>query len=591
MSRFCPDLKGIDTSNTKEFSEDIIKPDVTYYHSSRSDEEKPDIKSAELIVEAELDIQDDPFNDTPDDKGLLCDSDGTRQTLGQMMRYATAHLAAQFRIHVFSILPFPKPARLLRWDRAGVIVSDCVSLDKSQFAEFFWRFNNADAKDRGHDPTVTPFKFTKDLTKQFIFKQLQFEADPGDVKLQDVKFFEVMLPRENRRYVIGKATYLGVASLASRATRSFRAWCLETKKPVFPKGTWRILSDSQRPERDIHERLGAAKVPYIATVLDHSDVKNHLTIIGKYPFRTLQRYRLVLREIGRSLTSFTDFREVLAAMRDALQGNDTQLTTILLLTDLAAHRESYYQGRVLHRDISPENIIIHDGGGLLIDWDMSKDSDETSISRPVCVYFSNLRFSSSSPVAHFQGTWAFQSLRLSQRPENDDPPVVQNRLDDLESFYHVLFWISLQHARHELHPVELYDQLTWLFHHALIVDDMPYSNSRKDSHMTSTIIITRAKFQNRPLFKLLLDISVNLRPLYVTPSASGEKLTKPQIKKAQWVEESYEQALEIHKEDLDFLNSQEFSNWMELRFIQALKCSDDEWGSTEYILNKKAERT
>ena len=71
------------------------------------------------------------------------------------------------------------------------------------------------------------------------------------------------------------------------------------------------------------------------------------------PFRTcektigsvegcLQHYRLVLREIGRSLTSFTDFREVLAAMRDAIQGKDTQLTTILLLTDPAAHRESYY---------------------------------------------------------------------------------------------------------------------------------------------------------------------------------------------------------------------------------------------------------
>ena len=164
---------------------------------------------------------------------------------------------------------------------------------------------------------------------------LQFTADPGDVKVEDIKFFEVLLPRDDRRYVIGKATYLGVASIASRATRSFKAWCVKTKKSVFLKDTWRILSDSQRPEHQFYEKLAAAKVQHIATVLDHSDIEGHRTQTGGYanetwvckvnlkPFRTLQHYRLVLQEIGRSLTLFTDFREVLAAMRDALQGEDT----------------------------------------------------------------------------------------------------------------------------------------------------------------------------------------------------------------------------------------------------------------------------
>jgi thiamine kinase-like enzyme len=116
-------------------------------------------------------------------------------------------------------------------------------------------------------------------------------------------------------------------------------------------------------------------------VLDHSDIQDHRTQTGNYanetcvckvklsPFRTLQHYRLVLREIGGSLTLFSHFRDVLAAMCDALQGEDTYLTTILPLRDLAAHRESYYD--VFHRDISAGNIIIYDGGGLLIDWDRS----------------------------------------------------------------------------------------------------------------------------------------------------------------------------------------------------------------------------
>jgi RIO-like serine/threonine protein kinase len=64
---------------------------------------------------------------------------------------------------------------------------------------------------------------------------------------------------------------------------------------------------------------------------------------------------------------------------------------ILLLRDLAAHRESYYNGRVLHRDISAGNIVIYNGGGLLIDWDMSKDldlnSDDKNITRTVSYIF------------------------------------------------------------------------------------------------------------------------------------------------------------------------------------------------------------
>jgi hypothetical protein len=50
------------------------------------------------------------------------------------------------------------------------------------------------------------------LTKEFLFDQLQFDADLGNVKVGDVNFFEVLLPQENNRYVTGKATYLGRAS-------------------------------------------------------------------------------------------------------------------------------------------------------------------------------------------------------------------------------------------------------------------------------------------------------------------------------------------------------------------------------------------
>ena len=120
--------------------------------------------------------------------------------------------------------------------------------------------------------------------------------------------------------------------------------------------------------------------------------------------------------------------------------------------DFAAHRESFYKGRVLHRDISAGNTVIYNNRGLLIDWDMSKDfdlepdSDEKNIFRTVRSISRILDSCAYHLFRYFQGTWAFQSLHLSNRRKKDEPKPVHDRLDDLESFYHVLFWVSLQHS-------------------------------------------------------------------------------------------------------------------------------------------------
>ena len=60
------------------------------------------------MVEAKLDEQDDPFKVKSTVEGFLCDNERARQTLGQLTSYATAHLAAQFRIHVFLYSFFPQ---------------------------------------------------------------------------------------------------------------------------------------------------------------------------------------------------------------------------------------------------------------------------------------------------------------------------------------------------------------------------------------------------------------------------------------------------------------------------------------------------
>ena len=117
------------------FSGMVIKPDITYYNSPRSNAERADVESAELMVEAKSNEQDDPFKVKPTVEGFLCDDERARQTLGQLTSYATAHLAAQFRTHVFSVLRFPKSARLMRWDRAGIIVYHWIIQCSPSFLE------------------------------------------------------------------------------------------------------------------------------------------------------------------------------------------------------------------------------------------------------------------------------------------------------------------------------------------------------------------------------------------------------------------------------------------------------------------------
>ena len=83
--------------------------------------------------------------------------------------------------------------------------------------QFFWGFNHADAIGRGHDPTVPPFKFTKDLTKKFLFW-----ADSGDLKVKNVNFFKCCCHGGTNP----TGTYRTLSLLKSRATRTFKAGVL-----------------------------------------------------------------------------------------------------------------------------------------------------------------------------------------------------------------------------------------------------------------------------------------------------------------------------------------------------------------------------
>ena len=114
-------------------------------------------------------------------------------------------------------------------------------------------------------PCCHSFQIYEDLTKKFLFDQLQFAADPGDSDLPD--------------------------------RQGSKAWRLTTHRPREEYAQSKAL-------RSEHEKLTTAKVQYIATVLDYSNVGDQRTVTGNYvqkswvcktnlkPFSTLQHYRL-----------------------------------------------------------------------------------------------------------------------------------------------------------------------------------------------------------------------------------------------------------------------------------------------------------
>ena len=116
---------------------------------------------------------------------------------------------------------------------------------------------------------------------------------------------------------------------------------------------------------------------------------------------------LAISPAGRALDDFTTLSELLTALRDAIK----------------AHRSLYLVGKILHRDISENNIIITDPRrangftGMLIDLDLAKQVG-----------------SSRSGARHQTGTMQFMAIEVLRK-------AAHTFRHDLESFFYVLLWI------------------------------------------------------------------------------------------------------------------------------------------------------
>ncbi|GJJ15669.1 hypothetical protein Clacol_009947 [Clathrus columnatus] len=295
-------------------------------------------------------------------------------------------------------------------------------------------------------------------------------------------------------------------------TRTFIAYSTSRQYNVFLKDSWRL--DSQAPEHEIYAKLHANNVPHLP-VLAGNDIFNQTTLtqdvlrenpiwvrVQPKPLRKHRHYRLILKEIAIPLT----------------------------------HSAAFKAG-ILHRDISSGNIMIYNNGGLLIDWDLSKSTKD-----------------SGARKSERTGTWRFIACRLVE-----DPTAVQGLTDDVESFIHVLTWVSFRYAKHNLTDERVDASIALIFDHAYYEKGLAKGGHAKINHLNFPSQLMKTEFENPSLKTLLTRI---------TKTISFRYRTEPSLEDADDDEATLDRLLNVYRKRLGTLNN---SEWIINELASALK--------------------
>ena len=228
----------------------------------------------EVYIEVKTKGGRDPFNDK-EGECFEAASNEAGETRAQIITYATAQLGSQFRTHIFSVVIFDRFARLIRWDRAGAIVTNAFPYvpstpDRlSYLVEFFRRYDVSAPKERGVDESVS-FDLEADEASR-ARKALNLGVGNPLAKFR-------VYDGENSKYFIGhRRPPKGYPSPTGRATRMFVVLDLERDEVMCLKDTWRINHEGMEKEGDIYRDLRRAGVPYIPDFIYGDDIPDHKT--------------------------------------------------------------------------------------------------------------------------------------------------------------------------------------------------------------------------------------------------------------------------------------------------------------------------
>ena len=272
----------------------------------------------------------------------------------------------QHRTHAFSLFIFQGQARVIRWDRAGAVVSTIIDFEQqpSLLKEIIWQYAHMSQAHRGFD--CTAMLATKEeieamrtcpASDEWISQRRNNALDQRGwpaykikMRLEDIIDQHPLKPiacdvRQDDpdpglrpdttnavSLVVGKA-YFATDTLDGRGTKCYIAYDLGRDRLVFLKNFWRPSVDSLMLEGEVLRELRTFGVENVPTPLAAGDVlvnedpqetrkQDHSYDNGRITRRSasLVHHRLVLLEICRPLEAHEDALVLVRALTDAFEG-------------------------------------------------------------------------------------------------------------------------------------------------------------------------------------------------------------------------------------------------------------------------------
>ena len=287
---------------------------------------------------------------------MRLDTDGGAQSMGQISRYAAKIMRRQFLAYCFTIFVCRKYARFMRWDRAGLVVSEPFDfIQQPQLLhQFFYRFACMTDVQRGCDPTVQPatteeirrMRTLADFDTDWHKAQFLGSIEEGPVVKISVPAIDMItrdelergrkdeqtgssstpvLPRE---FLVGKPHFMSNSPTGS-GTKGFIAYDITEHRLVFLKDCWRPDAETYHPEGEIYLHLHSHKVNYIATPIAAGDVADndggiHTTRADKFlGTPRWKHYRIILEEFAMPLEEYIDSYDLVDVLYCAVRGLST----------------------------------------------------------------------------------------------------------------------------------------------------------------------------------------------------------------------------------------------------------------------------
>lgn len=185
----------------------------------------------------EFKLEYDPFQDD-NPNAFIRDSLPAKSIVGQLVSYGAAHMGSSFRMHSLSVLVFGNMARLIRWDRAGEVVSKSFDYtETNHLVDFLGRFDRLTPEQRGTDMFVTVLA---DVEAEAERAALRKETSHRSQEFENGKLLKFAVPPdEGVKHLVG---WVPSDQQQSMVGRKFRG------APVYvKKGNIRWLKDTRSP--------------------------------------------------------------------------------------------------------------------------------------------------------------------------------------------------------------------------------------------------------------------------------------------------------------------------------------------------------